>query len=233
METPQLPVDAPPAGRLTPRSLVELASDEIRRMILSGELQPGDRLIEERLTAQLGISRPPLREAMRLLEQEGLVNSAPRRGVTVTRLSDRDVYEILSLRSALERLAVEIGVPVSVPERLADCRRALVDMEACARADDRANLVSKGYAFHATIVALPGHGRLDRLYGSLHRQLLLCMAMNLRTREHFYESLTEHVDRHRVLLDLIEAGDPKAVLAELAVHGERSFTAPRPAESDE
>ena len=92
------------AGRrrspLDPPSLVQLAADELRRMILSAELQPGERLIEERLTEHLGISRPPLREAMRILQQEGLIVVQPRRGATVTSLSDQDVFEILTLRSA-------------------------------------------------------------------------------------------------------------------------------------
>lgn len=193
-------------------------------MILSGELQPGARLVEERLTAQLGISRPPLREAMRLLEHEGLIVTTPRRGATVTRLSDQDVDEILTLRSALERLAVELGVPAGDPARLQDCRDALERMQDCAGRDDRAALVQAGYRFHHTIVALPGHRRVLDIYTSLHRQLLLCMAMNLYTREHRFENLHEHVSRHRHLLELIEAGDPQAVLDELAVHGERSFT---------
>jgi DNA-binding GntR family transcriptional regulator len=224
----QQPTPGPdrPHPRLNAPSLVELATEEIRRMILSGELRPGDRVIEERLTERLGISRPPLREAMRLLQHEGLITAAPRRGATVTELSDDDVYEILTLRSALERLAVELGVPVHHPARLEACRHALAGMDECARQGDRANLVKQGYVFHGTIVALPGHRRLEATYQSLHRQLLLCMAMNLYTREHFYESLTEHVRRHRVLLELIEAGDPAAVLKELAVHGERSFTGP-------
>lgn len=213
--------------RLTAPSLVQLATEEIRRMILAGELRPGARLIEERLTEQLGISRPPLREAMRRLEHEGLIVTAPRRGATVTELADQDVFEILTLRSALERFAVELGVPARDPDRLQKCRDALAGMQECADRDDRAALVEAGYTFHHTIVGLSGHGRVQDMYESLHRQLLLCMAMNLYTREHYYENLHEHVARHRHLLALIEAGDPKPVLDELAVHGERSFTYPR------
>ncbi|WP_049577232.1 GntR family transcriptional regulator [Streptomyces sp. SBT349] len=210
--------------QLNPPSLVQLAAGAIRRMILSGELGPGERLIELALTDRLGISRPPLREAMRLLEQEGLILVQPRRGATVATLTDQDVYEILTLRSALERTAVELGVPVRIPERLDACRAALGRMEEAARAEDRAALVESGYAFHASIVAVAGHRRIDEIYASLHRQLLLCMARNLHVRERYYEDLDVHVARHRHLLELIEAGDPRAVLEELAVHGERSFS---------
>ena len=217
------PAPAAAAARIDAPSLVHLAAESIRSMILSGRLAPGERLIEERLTEELGISRPPLREALRLLQQEGLIDTRPRRGSTVTTLTDQDVYEILTLRSALERLAVELGVPVRSPERLAACRAALQRMDAAARREDRGALVTHAYAFHASIVALAGHRRLDDSYAAVQQQQMLCMARNLYAREHEFEDLVTHVARHRRLLDVIEAGDPDAVLAELAVHGERSF----------
>ena len=209
--------------RIQSPSLVHLAADAIRKMVLSGKLAPGERLIEERLTEELGISRPPLREALRLLQQEGLIETRPRRGSVVTTMTDQDVFEILTLRSAYERLAVELGVPVQDPKRLEVCRQALHRMEEFAAVEDRGALVEAAYAFHASIVALAGHRRLDESYAAVQRQVLLCMARNLYTREHEYEDLPTHVGRHRHLLELIEAGDPDAVLAELAVHGERSF----------
>jgi DNA-binding GntR family transcriptional regulator len=209
--------------RIDPPSLVALAADSIRKMILSGKLEPGERLIEERLTEHLGISRPPLREALRLLQNEGLVETRPRYGSTVATLTDQDVFEILTLRSGLERLAVELGVPVREPDRLVACHEALARMEQNARDADRGSLVENGYAFHASIVALAGHRRLSDMYRSVQQQQLLCMARNLGTRECYHENLVDHVRRHRHLLELIEAGDPQAVLAELAVHGERSF----------
>jgi DNA-binding GntR family transcriptional regulator len=212
-------------GRLSNNpSLVELAAEEIRRMILSGELRPGERLREERMTAILGVSRPPVREAILLLQQEGLVVRTPRRGAAVISLAESDVEEILLLRSAIERVAVERGIPVRDPERLARCRQALDEMKASADAGSRADLVERGYVFHAAIVALAGMRRVDAIYRSLHRQLLICMAMNLYAREHYYEDLAEHVQRHQTLLDVIESGDADAVLKALADHGERSFT---------
>lgn len=209
---------------LDPPSLVQLAAGAIRDMILSGELGPGERLRELALTERLGISRPPLREALRLLQQEGLIVVQPRRGATVVTLTDRDVHEILTLRSGLERTAVELGVPVRDLRRLEPCRAALGRMEQAARARDRDTLRESGYAFHAAIVGLAGHRRIDEIYASLHRQLLLCVARDLHVRERHDEDLDAHVARHRQLLALVEAGDPEAVVAELAAHGERSFT---------
>lgn len=94
----------------------------------------------------------------------------------------------------------------------------------CAENENRAELVEPGHAFHAAIVGVAGMSRVSATYASLHSQLVICMAMNLYARERHYESLAEHVERHQVLLDVIEAGDPEAVLVALAEHGERSLT---------
>src|SRR5690606_32967300 len=183
----------------------------------------GERLREERLTERLAISRPPLREALRILENEGLITTLPRRGATVTTLTDRDVFEILTLRSALERMAFELGIPVARPELLDRPRAALEEMERCAAAEDRGALVQAGYAFHSALVGIADHGRLSATYEWVHQQVLLCMARNLIARETYYEDLAQHVARHRKLFEVVGSGDREAALAELAVHGEGSF----------
>jgi len=217
--------DTAEGSRLQSPSLVALAVNAIRKKILAGDLEPGERLIEERLTQELDISRPPLREALRLLENEGLVFTRPRRGSFVATLDDRDVYEILTLRSALERTAFELGVPVRDPSLLEPARKALDEMDRCAQAKDRGALVQAGYAFHSRLIKIAEHRRLEEIYASLQQQVLLCMSRNLIARERFYEDLNKHVARHRHLFELVESGDQAAALAELAVHGERSFDA--------
>ncbi|MFC7404189.1 GntR family transcriptional regulator [Georgenia alba] len=215
-----------PSRRISQQSLVTLARDAIRRDILGGRLPPGTRLVEERLTEELGVSRPPLREALRLLENEGLVKNRPRRGAVVTTMTPQDVFEVMALRSGLERIAVEHGVPVRDGSLLEPVRAALEQMERHAREEDRGSLVQEAYAFHAAIVDIAGIRRLSEMYRSVQQQIILCMSLNLATRERYYETLTEHVARHRRLLEVIEGGDPDAVLGELAVHGERSFERP-------
>lgn len=205
----------------TPPSLVDYAANEIRRMVLRGTLVPGERITEPQLSQQLGISRPPLREALRLLEREGLLLQQPRRGVTVMPLTLHDVYEIFTLRRDYEELAVALGVPVREPERLERCRVALQLMERAARAGDEVAWSEHAFEFHTSIVALSGHRRLERAYRSLQLQMELCMTMNRQARVH--EDFRGDAARHRRLLDLVEAGDPEAVVAELRVHGDRTF----------
>ncbi|WP_051441884.1 GntR family transcriptional regulator [Arthrobacter sp. H14] len=216
-------VPAIQAGRLEAPTLVVLAANALRKKILAGELEPGERLLEERLTEELAISRPPLREALRVLESEGLVHTRPRRGSFVATLTEEDVYEILTLRSTLERMAFELGIPVKSADLLEPARQALIEMDRCAREQDRGALVLAGYAFHSSLIRIAEHRRLEEIYASVQQQLLVCMSRNLITRERFFEDLEEHVARHHQLFELVESGDVDAALAELAVHGERSF----------
>jgi DNA-binding GntR family transcriptional regulator len=209
--------------RIHQPSIVQLAADAVREMVLSGELRPGDRLVEERLTEELGISRPPMREALRLLEQEGLLVSIPRRGVIVTPVSPQDLYEVLTLRAVYERMAVELGIPVRDPRLLERVHRGLDGMAAAASNDDRAQLVRWKFEFHLSIVGLAHHRRLEDAYRALWLQLHLFMAVNTRLRQQRNETLQANVERHRRLLHLVEAGDRRAVLAELEEHGDRSF----------
>jgi len=208
-------------GIALPPSLVDVAAEALRRMIVGGALLPGDRIVENQLTHELGISRPPLREALRLLEREGLVRQLPRRGAIVTPLTLHDVYEIFTLRREYERLAVKLGVPVRDPARLVRCRTALEGMEKAAAAGDEAGLSEYAFEFHLSVIGLSGHQRLEDSYRSLQLQMLLCMAMNRRARAD--EGLVEDAARHRQLLDRIEAGDPATVMDALAHHGDRTL----------
>jgi DNA-binding GntR family transcriptional regulator len=224
--------DAAPARVLDPPSLVQLAAEAIRDMILAGEVRPGERLVEERLTQRLGISRPPLREAMRLLQREGLITVVPRRGATVTPLTPEDVWEVWTMRAALDRMAVELGVPIRDPRRLEPVRDAVAAMERAAERDDLAAVVAAGWQFHLAVASLPGHRRLLDSYRSLTMLMRLYMAMNARARQ-AHETIEEHVERHRRLLGLLEAGDREAALAELPVHGDRTFMEQLGATGDE
>jgi DNA-binding GntR family transcriptional regulator len=207
-----------------PASVTQLAADAVRKMIFAGELAPGDRVVESQVSGVLGVSKPPLREALRVLEQEGLVVRSPRRGVVVTPLTLHDVYEIVTLRHDLERLAVDLGVPCRAPERITRCREAYAALQEAAVAGDEAAVIEWGFAFHVAVVGLAGHRRLEDAYRSLALQMRLCMVMNRRARS-IHEPLTGDARRHRRILELVEAGDPEAVHHELAHHGDRSFLA--------
>lgn len=207
---------------VAPPSLVDLAVQALRTMIVGGRLLPGDRVVENQLTRDLGISRPPLREALRLLEREGLVTQVPRRGAIVTPVTLHDVYEIFTLRRECEVMAVRLGIPVRDPSRLQRVRHELVEMERAAAADDEASVGEHAFEFHSAVIGLAGHRRLEDAFRRMQMQMLLCMAMNRRARDDV-EDLVQDVARHRRLVEKIETGDPEVILDELRNHGDRSF----------
>jgi DNA-binding GntR family transcriptional regulator len=204
-------------------TMVEAIVGRLRALIVSGDVKPGDRLVEERLTEMFGVSRPPLREALRILQRDGLVQSLPRRGFIVIPITAEDVREIYSLRFALERMAVELGVPVTDPSRLEPMRDALDDMKTAADEGDDDAVLAANSRFHLALVALPGHSRLTATYEGLRLQLELCMAYNLKFREQLYGDRSDVHPRHAQLLESIEKGDKEAVLYEITHHGNRSF----------
>lgn len=209
-------------------SLVELAVRRLRAEILSGTLLPGERIVEEQLTRRFGTSRAPLREALRLLGQQGLVEHLPRRGVRVTQLSARDIDELFGLRDALEQYAMRTAL---APGRTPD-PTALRRLSAAADAMDAAVAATEPLAqaaahreFHLAMVALAGHQHLLRSYEPVLLQLELYMATNMR-REAEVRPATEGARRHRRLHDAVASGDLERALAELARHGARAYLTP-------
>ncbi|HEY3263395.1 MAG TPA: GntR family transcriptional regulator [Pseudonocardiaceae bacterium] len=203
-------------------SLVELVARRLRSEILSGTLVPGERLIEEQLTRRFGTSRAPLREALRLLGQQGLVEHLPRRGVRVTQLSERDMDELFGLRDVLERFAVRLALPLRDRRGLALLEARLADMERAVIAGATLERAEAHRQFHIGLAALAEHRHLLTVYEPVILKLQLCIAANLR-REAEQRSPLEGVRRHRRLLDAIATGNVDEVLTELASHGARTY----------
>jgi DNA-binding GntR family transcriptional regulator len=206
-------------GELESYSLVELAFNRLSQEILSGRTDPGERLVEEQLTRRLGISRAPLREALRLLAQQGLVEHIPRRGVRVATLSDEDVRELYEVRDVHERHAVK-SRPVDAD--LSGLRAALDVMGKATETGDRLAIADAHRQFHVAVVALGGNRQLSALYESVLVRIQLYMAVNLR-REAEVADAADGVHRHERLMAAVERGDADEVLAELSAHGARTY----------
>jgi DNA-binding GntR family transcriptional regulator len=214
-------VDGAPGGRIEQPSLVDLAAERIRELLLAGTLKPGERVREEWLSSRLGISRPPLREAIRVLVHQGLLERMPRRGVRVVALTETDIRDIYSLRSVLDRFALELGVPVGDPALLDPLREAVAEMRRTMAAGQHAAYVEANRRFHLALIALGGNSRLTMTYELLMNQMQLLMSVNL-SRESA-EDKEQGVRRHEELLSAIESGDLPLALAALAAHGEQRF----------
>ena len=213
---------------LVAHSLTELVVRRLRGEILSGLVAPGERLIEEHLTRRFHTSRAPLREALRLLGEQGLVEHLPRRGVRVAELSGRDVDELFSLRDVLERFALENALGAGTapdPGRLAGLAEALAAMDRATAREDPLARAEAHRRFHIELVGLSGHQHLSRVYEPVILKLQLHMATNI-AREAERGSPLDAVRRHRRLYEAVAGGDLAAVLAVLADHGARTYLAP-------
>jgi DNA-binding GntR family transcriptional regulator len=210
-------------GELTSLSLVELAVARLKHEILSGAADPGERLVEEQLTRRLGISRAPLREALRLLAEQGLVEHTPRRGSRVATLSDRDVHELYAVRDVLERHAVTTSLPVADPVELDGMRAALAVMRRAAVGGDRLAIADAHRGFHVSLATLAGNRQLSQVYDQILTKIQLYMAVNLRREAETKADPMDGVRRHERLFAAVEQGDPADVQAALSAHGARDY----------
>ena len=206
-------------------SLVEVATRRLREEILSGALPPGQRLVEEQIVARFSISRPPLREALRVLAQQGLVEHLPRRGARVTELTATDVEQLFGIRLALELHAVRTSFPLDpAPDdaRLAALQGRLDQMRAAERDGDELAKDDAHRAFHAEVVALAGNRQLDLALEPVLLKLQRPMASNLRREAHAVGP-EAGLARHQALVDAIRSNDVDAVVHQLIHHGSTRF----------
>jgi DNA-binding GntR family transcriptional regulator len=207
-----------PAGsRLElPATLVEVAGHRLRDAILSGALQPGEKIVEEQLCADLGISRAPLREALRLLAQQGLVEQLPRRGSRVADWKRSDIVQLFGLRHVLERHAIESALPLpDLDVALQPVRAALDQMRATPDELERDDAHRR---FHAAVVGLADNRQLNLTLEPILLKLQLPMAVNLReeARQHHPR---DGIQRHEAILSALETNDPGVAIAALRDHG--------------
>jgi DNA-binding GntR family transcriptional regulator len=206
---------------LSSSSLVELTVNRLRREILAGVLGPGERLVEEQVTRRFGISRAPLREALRLLGEQGMVEHLPRRGVRVATLSDLDAEELFEVRDVLERFALTRALPCARAD-LRAVRAELATMRRAATTGDLLELADAHRRFHVELVALAGHRQLLQAYEPILLKLQMHMALNLR-RESEIAAPLDGIRRHAVLLEAVESNDLAVVLDALAGHGAQTY----------
>lgn len=214
-------MSAPARGTAAgPGTTQEHVLEWLRRAIVAGELRPGQRVAQDEVAAQVGVSVAPVREALRVLEQEGQLTYLPRRGYFVTELRIADLEEIYALRAVLEQQAARAALATLDDDALA--RIALAAKE-CAAAADRADVAGELAAnrrFHFGILDAPEHPHLMRLIRLLWDSTEAYRAL-------YYNSAAERraaIDAHDRILAALHARDPEWLVGELGAHRERALT---------
>jgi phosphonate utilization transcriptional regulator len=196
-------VPHPTIELLRTASLSSAAQQEIERMILDGEIGPGSKLTEAWLSERLGVSRGPIREAFRMLEEGGLVRQEKNRGVFVRDIPLEEALEIYDLRAAMDELVGRRLAETITPEQMKTARAIVERMDAAARAGDSDTYHLLNLEFHDALVGFTGNRKLAGVYRKLVKELALFRRRNLRDQELLPHSAAEH----RAILKAIAAGD--------------------------
>lgn len=188
-------------------------ADRIREAIFTGAYAPGAPLREVELSGVMDISRGPVREALRVLEREGLVRCAWHRGTVVTTLSGEDVAELESLRGALERLAVERIIALASEEDFTSLEKVAGLME---RASDEHEMVRLDIAFHDAVFTAARHQRLAEAWEAIRCQVHLFLLTRIGRSTAGY--LTRVPEEHRELVAALRSRDVQNALDLFAAH---------------
>ena len=186
-------------------SIVDLAKRHMELWIIKGEYAPGQKLKEEEIALRLGISRPPIREAFKALETEGLVVRKPRRGVFVTEMTAKDVWEAYTLKAALYEMATELAMDTISANQISDLDAVVQQMEDCVESEPGDLLQYQEYhqGFHHKIVVISGHDRLKKISVSIHNQVGRFSYKSLQNKSHLQSS----VRYHRQIINAMKAMD--------------------------
>ncbi|MBY8342760.1 GntR family transcriptional regulator [Streptomyces spinosirectus] len=194
-----------PLGAIRERVLAGL-----RQEIISGTLRPGDRLVERELADRFGVSRVPVREAIRALVTEGFVHFETPRRALVRRLTRHDVRELFELREALEVYAAGLAASRATPDDLAETEKLLGDAAAATEAGDAEAITDINSRLHDRIMAMAGNGLLT--------EALEPVAGRLRWMTRRNEEWSHLLVEHRELYEAIASGDPERARAQALVH---------------
>lgn len=183
--------------------LRDVVFNTLRQAILTGDLKPGERLMEIHLANRLGVSRTPIREAIRKLELEGLVIMIPRRGAEVAQITEKSMNDVLEVRRALDGLCTELACDRISDEEIRELKSACDAFEQAVRSRDAKKIAQADVALHDIIVKATGNCRLVQLINNLSEQMY-------RYRYEYIKDASQHqrlIEEHRVIYESIVKKD--------------------------
>jgi DNA-binding GntR family transcriptional regulator len=187
------------------KPLRELVFENIREAIINGHLKPGERLMEIQLAEELGVSRTPVREAIRKLELEGFVVMNPRKGAYVTDISIKDIADVFELRWALEALAAELAAERATEEEIEQMERHLLELAKVVEEQDVKKIVEIDTKFHETIYTASRNKRLGQILSLLGELIQRYRTLTLSKSERIKVTMEEH----RAIVEALAARDPQ------------------------
>ena len=201
------------------RPIREIAYEVLKKAIITGEIPAGERIVETEYAERLHISRTPLREALRKLERDGLVEYVMRRGVVVRAFTIEDVREIYTIRNALEMQTLPSIIENATPEDIASLREKLAEMDRLQEKDDVEGLSPLAREFHWQLTSLSQQKRILRVIEGQDEYIRRFSAMAIRQEDR----RTAAHQEHHLLVDLVEEKDLERFTELTRKHIERSM----------
>ena len=186
----------------------------LREAILKGDLKPGERLMELQLASKLGVSRTPIREAIRMLEQEGLAVTTPRKGAEVAKMTLKDMEDVLEIRDALDELAVRIACQKISDEQLKQLEDMKELFEKSTQTGNVKKIAEADVTFHDVIYEATGNPKLVTLLNNLREQVYRYRVEYIKDPKNYPTLIAEH----EAILESLKNRDVKNAVEAMHVH---------------
>ena len=194
--------------------LRDVVFNTLRKAILTGQLKPGERLMEVHLANKLGVSRTPIREAIRKLELEGLVIMIPRRGAEVAQITEKSLKDVLEVRRTLDVLSVELACERISEEEKQQLKTACLEFEKATKGKDASVIAKADVKLHDLIVDATGNQRLKQLVNNLSEQMYRYRFVYIKDESQHEKLIAEH----REIYEGILAGDKERAAKAAGIH---------------
>lgn len=186
----------------------------LREAILKGELKPGERLMELQLASKLGVSRTPIREAIRMLELEGLAVTFPRKGAEVAKMTEKDMEDVLQIRRALDELAVGLACDNMTEEKLERLYQAMIRFEESTKSGDVKQTAQTDVEFHEVIYQAADNPKLVNMLNNLREQMYRYRVEYLKN-DNVYPRL---IEEHKKIYEGLKHKDKETVVEIVGYH---------------
>ena len=194
--------------------LRDVVFNTLREAILKGDLKPGERLMELQLASKLGVSRTPIREAIRMLEQEGLAVTTPRKGAEVSKMTLKDMEDVLEIRDALDELAVRIACQKISDEQLKQLEDMKELFEKSTQTGNVKKIAEADVTFHDVIYEATGNPKLVTLLNNLREQVYRYRVEYIKDPKNYPTLIAEH----EAILESLKNRDVKNAVEAMHVH---------------
>lgn len=194
--------------------LRDVVFNTLREAILKGDLKPGERLMELQLASKLGVSRTPIREAIRMLEQEGLAVTVPRRGAEVAKMTLKDMEDVLEIRDTLDELAARVACSRISEEQLEQLKQIKKQFEDSLKTGDVTKIAQADVNFHDVIYEATGNPKLVNLLNNLREQIYRYRVEYLKDTSSYPTLIKEH----EAILEALWSRDEEKVIRAMHEH---------------